>query len=86
VFESSLVEEEIKLKHGQIFAFFTDGVTEAMNENSDLFGEENLNAILSNKSGVRSADIVNEVWSSIKTFRGSAEVNDDMTMVVVKIK
>jgi serine phosphatase RsbU (regulator of sigma subunit) len=86
VFENSLVEEEINLKHGQIFAFFTDGVTEAMNENSELFGEENLNAILSNKSVVRSADIVNEVWSSIKTFRGSAEVNDDMTMVIVKIK
>ena len=85
VFDSSLVEEEIKLKHGQIFAFFTDGVTEAMNENNELFGEENLNAILSNKTGVRSADIVNEIWSSVKTFRGSAEVNDDMTMVVVKV-
>jgi len=85
VFDSSLVEEEIKLKQGQIFAFFTDGVTEAMNENNELFGEENLNAILSNKTGVRSADIVNEIWSSIKTFRGSAEVNDDMTMVVVKV-
>ena len=85
VFESSLVEEEINLKHGQIFAFFTDGVTEAMNESNELFGEENLNAILSNKTGVRSVDIVNEVWSSIKTFRGTAEVNDDMTMVVVKV-
>ena len=85
VFDSSLVEEEIKLNPGQIYAFFTDGVTEAMNERSELFGEENLNALLKNKSNVRSADIVNEIWSSVKTFRGSAEVNDDMTMVVVKV-
>ena len=85
VFDNSLVEEEIKLNPGQIFAFFTDGVTEAMNEKNDLFGEENLNAILSNKTGIRSADIINEVWSSVKTFRGGAEVNDDMTMVVVKV-
>jgi len=86
VFEKSLVEEEVKLSPGQIYAFFTDGVTEAMNEKNELFGDENLNAILKNKSKVRSSDIVNEIWSSVKSFRGEAEVNDDMTMVVVKVK
>jgi len=86
VFEKSLVEEEVKLSPGQIYAFFTDGVTEAMNEKNELFGDENLNSILKNKSKFRSSDIVNEIWSSVKSFRGEAEVNDDMTMVVVKVK
>jgi sigma-B regulation protein RsbU (phosphoserine phosphatase) len=86
VFEKSLVEEVVKLSPGQIYAFFTDGVTEAMNDKNELFGDENLNSILKNKSKARSSDIVNEIWSSVKTFRGEAEVNDDMTMVVVKVK
>jgi len=86
VFEKSLIEEEIKLSSGQIYAFFTDGVTEAMNEHSELFGDDTLNEILKNKTQHRSADIVNEIWHSVKTFRGTAEVNDDMTMVVVKVK
>jgi len=86
VFEKSLVEEEVKLSSGQIYAFFTDGVTEAMNEENELFGDENLNAILKNKSRARSSEIVNEIWSSVQNFRGEAEVNDDMTMVVVKVK
>jgi serine phosphatase RsbU (regulator of sigma subunit) len=86
IFEKSLIEEEIKLLPGQIFTFFTDGVTEAMNENNELFGDENLNNILKNKSQARSAEIVNEIWSSIQSFRGTAEVSDDMTMVVVKVK
>ena len=86
VFEKSLVEEEVKLSTGQIYAFFTDGVTEAMNEKNELFGDENLNAILKNKSKARSSEIVNEIWASVQTFRGEAEVNDDMTMVVVKVK
>jgi sigma-B regulation protein RsbU (phosphoserine phosphatase) len=86
VFEKSLVEEEVNLQPGQIYAFFTDGVTEAMNERNELFGDDNLNAILKNKSSARSSEIVNEIWSSIQTFRGEAEVNDDMTMVVVKVK
>ena len=86
VFEKSLLEEEVKLSPGQTYAFFTDGVTEAMNDKNELFGDENLNAILKNKGTARSSDIVNEIWSSVKSFRGEAEVNDDMTMVVVKIK
>jgi serine phosphatase RsbU (regulator of sigma subunit) len=86
VFEKSLVEEEVKLSPGQIYAFFTDGVTEAMNERNELFGDENLNTILKNKSKARSSEIINEVWSSVQSFRGEAEVNDDMTMVVVKVK
>jgi sigma-B regulation protein RsbU (phosphoserine phosphatase) len=85
VFEKSLIEEEVKLSSGQIYAFFTDGVTEAMNEHDELFGDDKLNEILKNKSTVRSAEIVNEVWHSVKTFRGSAEINDDMTMVIIKI-
>jgi len=86
VFEKSLIEEVVELKSGQIFAFFTDGVTEAMNESSELFGDEKLNTILKNKSRYRSSEIVDEVWQSVETFRGSAEINDDMTMVVVKVK
>ncbi len=86
VFEKSLLEEEVDLKPGQIFAFFTDGITEAMNERDELFGDDKLNSILKNKSNSHSADIVNEVWHSVETFRGTAEMSDDMTMVVVKVK
>jgi serine phosphatase RsbU (regulator of sigma subunit) len=86
VFEKSLVEEKVKLSSGQIYAFFTDGVTEAMNEKNELFGDENLNKILKNKSKASSSEVLNEIWSSIQSFRGEAEVNDDMTMVVVKVK
>lgn len=85
IFEKSLIEEEVSLKPGQIFAFFTDGITEAMNERSELFGDDKLNEILKNKSQVRSAEIVDEVWHSVETFRGTAEISDDMTMVVVKV-
>ncbi|MCU0407085.1 MAG: PP2C family protein-serine/threonine phosphatase, partial [Ignavibacteriaceae bacterium] len=78
VFEKSLVEEEVKLSPGQIYAFFTDGVTEAMNEKNELFGDENLNAILKNKSKASSSEVLNEIWASVQTFRGDAEVNAAM--------
>src|SRR5690606_36481917 len=85
IFEKTLVEEEIKLSEGQIYSFFSDGITEAMNEKQDLYGEEKLAIILKNKSKNCSSEIMNEVWNDINKFRGSAEQNDDMTMVIVKI-
>jgi sigma-B regulation protein RsbU (phosphoserine phosphatase) len=85
IFNRTLIEEEIKLKPGQIYAFFSDGITEAMNEYYDLFGEDKLSEILKGKAGKTSSEIMNEIWGSINTFRGSAEQNDDMTMVIVKV-
>jgi sigma-B regulation protein RsbU (phosphoserine phosphatase) len=85
IFESSLVEEEVSLTPGQIFAFFSDGITEAMNESNDLFGEEKLSELLKNKSAKSSNDIMDEIWESITRFRGRAEQSDDMTMVLVKV-
>ncbi len=86
IFEKTLIEEEVTLKHGQIFAFFSDGITEAMNEKLDLFGEEKLSGLLKGKTKSTASDIMNDIWSEVKIFRGKAEQNDDMTMVIVKIK
>ena len=85
IFESTLIEEEIALKPGQNFAFFSDGITEAMNGNNDLFGEEKLQKILKNNTSANSNEIMNEIWNAVKKFRGTAEQNDDMTMVLVKV-
>ena len=86
VFDRTLIEEELVLKRGQIFAFFSDGITEAMNENLDLYGEDKLSELLKNKSDNTSVELMNDIWNALNVFRGKAEQNDDMTMVIVKVK
>ncbi len=86
IFERTLIEEEIPLKVGEIYAFFSDGITEAMNEKKDLFGEDKLTELLKNQTSRRSSEIMDLVWSEIKSFRGQAPASDDMTMVLVKVK
>ncbi|MGB8317879.1 MAG: SpoIIE family protein phosphatase, partial [Ignavibacteriaceae bacterium] len=86
IFESTLIEQEINLIPGQIYAFYSDGITEAMNESMDLFGEEKLSELLRNKTTCTSTQIMDEIWSSINSFKGKAAQNDDMTMVLVKVK
>jgi serine phosphatase RsbU (regulator of sigma subunit) len=85
VFDRTLQEVEIKTKSNQIFAFFSDGITEAMNEKDEMFGEEKLTEILKGKANTRSTEVMNKVWSEVKYFRGAALPNDDMTMVIVKV-
>ncbi len=85
IFEKTLVEDEIKIKPNQVYAFFSDGITEAMNESKELFGEDKLEEILKGKSTFRASEIMNEVWKDIKIFKGKAKPNDDMTMVIVKV-
>lgn len=85
IFEQTLKEEEMKLTSGETYAFFSDGVTEAMDEHNQLFSEERLKELLAEKSQQSSSSIMNSVWSELNKFRGKIEPNDDMTMVIVKV-
>ena len=85
VFERTLQEVELKTKSNEIFAFFSDGITEAMNEKDEMFGEDKLNEILKGKSNNRSTEVMDKVLSEVQLFRGSTLPNDDMTIVLVKV-
>ena len=86
LFEKFLVQEEIPINSGESFAFFSDGITEAMNEKLELFEDSRLTSILNDHSYKSASDQVNSVFNFVKEFRGEAEPNDDMTLVVVKVK
>jgi sigma-B regulation protein RsbU (phosphoserine phosphatase) len=85
IFDKTLVEEEIPLSSGKIFAFYSDGITEAINEKEEFFGEDKLSELLKDKTNITSTKLMDEIWDSLKQFRGNAEQNDDMTMVLVKV-
>jgi serine phosphatase RsbU (regulator of sigma subunit) len=86
LFSQTLIEEELNLKEGQIYAFFSDGITEAMNEKMDMFGENKLTTLLINQSTRTTSEIMDTIWIELDKFRGTAAPSDDMTMVLVKVK
>lgn len=86
LFDNNLEELEMDIRSGQVYSFFTDGITETMNDINDLFGEERLLNIFNKNSYLHSTDIMNKIDSEIKKFRNIAEQQDDMTMVIVKVK
>jgi len=70
---------------GGLFAFFTDGITEAMNEEADLVGEERLTQLLPDQIHLPSDQLRERVLGNVEAFVGSAEQHDDMTHVLLRI-
>ena len=69
-----------------ILCFYTDGVTEAMNSAKLQFGKERLQRIIAENCDKSIDEIKNKILLTINNFRGAAEVNDDISIVLLKTK
>ncbi len=74
-------EEELTLEPGDGIFLYTDGVTEAKNEEDEFYGEERLLKLLSGLKSYTSREIVETIGSEISIFRGKAVQFDDITML-----
>ena len=86
VFEDAIEEVRIPIKPDSLFLFYTDGVTEAMNEKQQQLGEKAIADLLMVKRHLSAQHIQHAILAKVEKFRGSAEQHDDVTMVVVKSK
>ncbi len=86
MFERLLKEETIPLHAGDLFLFFTDGISEAMNERDDCFGEGRLGRLVETHANLPSDQLRERVLREIQAFVGSAPQHDDMTMILLKIE
>jgi len=76
--------KKIKLEKGEEIFIFTDGVTEAMNVNDELFSEKRLEALLLTLHQKPIEEINKSVVKNVKEFAGKAEQSDDITTLTVK--
>ena len=85
VFDEILEERSEPLHPGETWLFFTDGVSEAMNPDSDMFGEERLMRILEEGAALPPADLQRTVEDAVREFTGAEAHADDLTMVLVRV-
>ncbi|MEZ4823944.1 MAG: PP2C family protein-serine/threonine phosphatase [Ignavibacteria bacterium] len=85
-FNQNLEETELDISDDNVFVFYSDGLTEAMNRNREEFGTDKVMDIISLNRQNSCSLIQKEIINSVDHFRGSAEQNDDITLVVTKIK
>jgi serine phosphatase RsbU (regulator of sigma subunit)/predicted enzyme related to lactoylglutathione lyase len=74
---------ECQLTPGDLFALYTDGVTEAFNESEEEFGEHRFIAALQRSSTLPPQAILSAVIDEIKLF-SPHEQHDDITLIVAR--
>lgn len=77
-------KHEIQLAPGDVVYLYTDGVTEAANENQNLYGEKRLREILNANVQAEPEAICNAVHTDVDCFTGTAPQCDDITMLALR--
>jgi serine phosphatase RsbU (regulator of sigma subunit) len=85
MFAQLLEQQRVDLSPGDVIVLYTDGITEAMNTNSDLFGESRLSRIVEEHGHLDSDELRERIMREIEAFVGSADQHDDMTMILLKV-
>lgn len=70
---------------GTIVALTTDGVRETRNSDNEFFGLQRLQSAIREHSGGSAAEIRDAVLARLDAFRGKAPMEDDVTLVLLKL-
>jgi sigma-B regulation protein RsbU (phosphoserine phosphatase) len=76
----------VRLEPGEGLLLYTDGVTEAMNPQSALFGEERLMAVLEKLADASPKSVIESVFQEVMVFASGADQSDDVTALAVQFR
>jgi sigma-B regulation protein RsbU (phosphoserine phosphatase) len=79
-------DQTLQLSPGDSILFYTDGVTETMSPDNQIFGGERLEEALAAHAGGTADDLVQSVLSAVRTFRRGAPWSDDITMIAMRVR
>ena len=76
-------EQRVQLEAGDLLFFYTDGCVEAENTSGEMFGMDRLDETLRASAGAM--DVLTAVETEITRFRAGVELNDDATMMALRV-
>jgi serine phosphatase RsbU (regulator of sigma subunit)/uncharacterized protein YneF (UPF0154 family) len=85
IFERTIKEQKVDLYPGDRFVMYTDGVVEAMNEESEEFGDERFFKLVAQLADKDSNQFVNMITRALDEHKGTAQQHDDITLASVRV-
>ncbi|MGZ4856487.1 MAG: PP2C family protein-serine/threonine phosphatase, partial [Candidatus Angelobacter sp.] len=79
-------EVTIHAKPGDVFVFFSDGIVDASNAKDEQFGRSRVEHVIAKNAGGTAREIVDAIFKATEDFAAGADVFDDQTAVVLKVK
>ena len=85
--ETAIYEQrQREIKSGQIIVIGTDGIWETRNPRGQMFGKQNLQAVIRAHADKSARNIIDAVMGALEDFRyPMKKKEDDITLVIVKI-
>ena len=81
--EIRLGQDEVTFESGDMLVCYTDGVTEAFDEQGEAFGTARLQALIREHHGKSANELLEIITSTLFQFSGGP-LADDVTLVIVK--
>jgi sigma-B regulation protein RsbU (phosphoserine phosphatase) len=76
---------DVPFEPGDLFVFYTDGITEAEDPGGVDFARDRLAATVRTGAEPSAAAVVSAVHGAVDAFRGAASRGDDATVIVVRV-
>jgi len=78
--------EDVHLGSGDILLLYTDGVTEAINQDGMLLSADGLAEVIRRNTDSSAEQLIQKVMRTLKDFTNGSPLTDDVTLLVVKVK
>ena len=79
-------QEKIQLSAGDQILLYTDGITEAINEKEEFFGDSRLIDVINNEQFSNVTEVLSSIKTNIDVFVGDLDQFDDITMLILEYK
>src|SRR4051812_27628511 len=83
--DATFDELDLHVSPGDVFVFFSDGISDASNPAFENFGRRRIENIVAEKHSSSAQEIVNCIFDAVRTFCQGCDPFDDETVVVIKI-
>jgi len=81
---SDFLEQQVELKNTDLLFIFSDGLSEARNEEGKFYGEERIQKLLLKYPNATVDELGNYILSEIRNFIGEARLHDDLSFVLMR--
>src|SRR3954464_4979409 len=83
--DATFDELDLHVSPGDVFVFFSDGISDAANPAFENFGRARIEKIVAEKHPASAQEIVNCIFDAVRQFSQGCDPFDDETVVVIKI-
>jgi sigma-B regulation protein RsbU (phosphoserine phosphatase) len=85
LFEGNHYEEgKIRLDPGDLLVIFSDGITEAVSQQDEEFGDDALVELIKRHNGLPPEGLLARITEEVDRFTGPVPPVDDMTLIVAR--